>query len=74
MAESGKVLSLREAKRVAKLLGVVFEDKPGSGEIRFSHPVYGRMVQNRRKKDATGALIRYLRSIAAALGRQLEDL
>ena len=59
-------MSLLNALRVARTLGVRVEHVRKSGELRLSHPlVLDRVRCNGRKKDASRHTVGYLRRVAS---------
>jgi hypothetical protein len=57
-------MSLREAKKLAKELGVTVSTIKGTGEVRFVYPGLPAVKQNNRRKDATRAVVALLRTVA----------
>lgn len=56
-------INLRKALKVATLLGARVEAVRATGEIRVSHPDFGRVRVNGRRKDAPRALTGWLRQL-----------
>lgn len=57
------IVSLREAIRRARTLGASVEPKHRTGELVFSHASAGRVVISARRKDASRAVVSFLRSL-----------
>jgi hypothetical protein len=62
-------MNLRDAKWIALHLGVMVEDVPGTGEVRFKYPGFKPVKANNRKKSASRAVIALLRDVAELLER-----
>lgn len=60
------VLSLRQALRWARELGLDVRDNRGTGEVRVRFDGGGRVNHNARRKDASRALMHLLRQADAA--------
>ena len=60
-------ISLLNARRVARTLGVRVEQVRKSGAVRLSHPLVPDRVRcNGQKKDASRHTVGYLRRVASA--------
>lgn len=60
-----QAISLREARRIARELGVEVSQVDGTGELLFAHPL-GRARINARRHDASRAVVTLLRRVEAA--------
>lgn len=56
-------MSLREAKRRCRALGIVCKPVRGTGEVRFSYPGFRPVTHNNRRDTASRELVGLLRDV-----------
>jgi hypothetical protein len=59
-------INLRDAMTIARSLGVTVTWIRRTGEVRFEYPGMPPVKQNARRKDATRAVVAFLRSVGNA--------